>query len=649
MASTFGILRRKSWFQLRGLRWASFGIGLLVPLFLWAGAAAAVRGWLPFPLSTYSVAVIFGEASPAVIGLLWAVFALIFTSQAFAGDRGDGTDRFLMERPISPRKIWLSRLTSATLSWLMVAIGQTLYLLALTLISSEGGWRDPAKGVFVIVAYAALLSVAALLAGAAAGEMMRSSMQSFALGVLIVSLPFLFVFFTVSAFPIAFLGDLHVGMLACLPLLLVLPIASWLAGCRGEPAGRGRLKRGALAIGVASILATTSFAVATPLALKYGHYGVRLTDADPTANRAFLLSRHQFTNGAWAIDFDRGERIRYFPPPVEETAWEPGGERFAVISASKSFGRIGKYRVETGTAKKVLSRIDLDAGFTSSFLSMEWFQGKLLIWEWRTLREGRIHYVDPSRGELLGTIDVAGPQQTMSLHFDEANGRVLLHRMIDEDARQYELRELDLAAMKISDELILEERDIPVSSVQALSPSGRYWFASVRDSSAKTRDIFVHDLHSGEIAGFPGGYSVTWLEGDRLIFLTREGEGGAETLQLWQPGEEPQPLRETDGRLLVVPSPDRKKFLLAEWMPEEPGASNALFRIRNSIFWDNDAETSAHLWEAGEWRDLTPLLRSLPTGSFFIGWSGPSMLWANDWGGELLIADPRADSNWAKR
>ena len=103
----FRALVVKEWKQLRMMRWVSVGLALLVPFFLVAGAEGAQQGWLPFDnLSTYSMHTLMMEALPAFLIGLWGLLALLFTAQAYTGDRADGTEEFLLARPVPRRRIW---------------------------------------------------------------------------------------------------------------------------------------------------------------------------------------------------------------------------------------------------------------------------------------------------------------------------------------------------------------------------------------------------------------------------------------------------------------------------------------------------------------------------------------------------------------
>ena len=96
----FRALWIKHWVQLRTLRWVGLGLGIALPFFLWAGAAAGKRGWFGFSVGTYDLTTLFGEALPPFSAALWGLLAVMFAAQTFAGDRAEGTDRFLLDRPV---------------------------------------------------------------------------------------------------------------------------------------------------------------------------------------------------------------------------------------------------------------------------------------------------------------------------------------------------------------------------------------------------------------------------------------------------------------------------------------------------------------------------------------------------------------------
>ena len=67
----FRALWIKHWVQLRTLRWVGFGLGIALPFFLWAGAAAGKRGWFGFNVGSYDLTTLFGEALPPFSADLW--------------------------------------------------------------------------------------------------------------------------------------------------------------------------------------------------------------------------------------------------------------------------------------------------------------------------------------------------------------------------------------------------------------------------------------------------------------------------------------------------------------------------------------------------------------------------------------------------
>ena len=139
----FRALWIKQWVQERTLRWVGVGLCVALPFFLWSGAAAAKRGWFPFSVGDYSLMTLFGEALPGFSILLWTFLAVMFAAQSFAGDRSDGTDRFLLERPVPRKRVWVARALASLASALAVALGSTVYMFGLIALVDDGsvaGW-----------------------------------------------------------------------------------------------------------------------------------------------------------------------------------------------------------------------------------------------------------------------------------------------------------------------------------------------------------------------------------------------------------------------------------------------------------------------------------------------------------------------------
>src|SRR5689334_17593797 len=98
----FKALLWKEWRQLVLIRWGGIAIGILLPLAFLAGAEMAQRGVLPTgSIDKYSSSDIMFEILPATLALgLWPLIAIMTAVQCFSGDRANGTETFLLERPI---------------------------------------------------------------------------------------------------------------------------------------------------------------------------------------------------------------------------------------------------------------------------------------------------------------------------------------------------------------------------------------------------------------------------------------------------------------------------------------------------------------------------------------------------------------------
>jgi len=129
-------LLRKEWLQLRSLRWVGFCLGALMPLLLVALAEAASRGLTPYgQLSDYSSLDLFMDALPLMLVALWGLLALLICSQAFAGDRANGTEQFLLERPVPRSAIWRARLLASLASILVLLLSHLLLWAALVQVT----------------------------------------------------------------------------------------------------------------------------------------------------------------------------------------------------------------------------------------------------------------------------------------------------------------------------------------------------------------------------------------------------------------------------------------------------------------------------------------------------------------------------------
>jgi ABC-type transport system involved in multi-copper enzyme maturation permease subunit len=91
----------KEWRRLRALRWSLVGIGLALPVLFAMAAKVAQRGWAFQAFTGYSTESLLLEAVPGALALgLWPLAAVVLAVQAFTADRADGTQAFLLDRPV---------------------------------------------------------------------------------------------------------------------------------------------------------------------------------------------------------------------------------------------------------------------------------------------------------------------------------------------------------------------------------------------------------------------------------------------------------------------------------------------------------------------------------------------------------------------
>ncbi len=327
----FRALWIKQWVQLRTLRWVGLGLGIVLPFFLWAGAAAGKRGWLGFNLGNYDLVTLFGEALPAFSTALWGLLAVMFAAQTFAGDRADGTDRFLLERPVPRRRTWLARGLASLASSLLVVLGNTLYITALVALVQDGSGTQVYTKIMTALWVGTGLAVLGTIGGMAAGEMVRTPLQAVLIGGVLAALPIGAVTFFASAFEMVWIGRVHLAFIVTPILPIAMILSSYRAGCLGEPAGRGRIQRGAVVLTAALVITPVLFAATTPFVLRALCVGGWTDAVAAHADRLVVLGGSYGRVGGWMIDTAKKEKIRFLRPPVRSTAWNDDGSIVAVI------------------------------------------------------------------------------------------------------------------------------------------------------------------------------------------------------------------------------------------------------------------------------------------------------------------------------
>jgi ABC-type transport system involved in multi-copper enzyme maturation permease subunit len=573
----FRTLWWKEWRQLRLLRWSGLGIGLLLPPFLLAMAEAGQRGWSVFGgISSYDAATVVQEALPMFLILaVWPLLALMTAAQAFVADRSAGTEAFLLQRPVRRSRIWQARAAAAIGSTgLLLAVHIAIWWICVRLLGNPAGF-DEAATFARLVAQGGLGAGIALLAGASAAAFVRSPMQAMLLGLVLTAVPValsnLLGFWYVGYS----LGDVSFGYAIPLFLLAGYVVGAFRMECRGEPAGRGRLRRGLVVLAGALVAMPVFLAATAPAVMRWdARLGLGNTTVypAPSGGVAFALNNRQ--GAAWLIDTASGKRLRFFAPPVSDVAWNDTGDQLAVIHAAGGSGRrLPAPRIEVfdASGSPVGRPIECDACLGWWNRGLLWAGDKIVTLAFVEGRVG-VMIVDPATGERRTLSLPAGLSGTSRLIKSTEDGRVFVvwfgrsrARTADGSAvRMAVLHRVDVEAASLQEQITVPGVDGVYYVDRALSPSGRSW---LRTPSEPDEQVEIVDLESGETVALPTRTAV-WLSGDRLAWV--EAEGAERTLMFGRPGDA-RPIRSFRASgTWFRSSPDRDKLLVAIRVPEDP-------------------------------------------------------------------------------
>jgi ABC-type transport system involved in multi-copper enzyme maturation permease subunit len=567
----------KEWRQLGLVRWGGIVIGAVLPIAFTAGAELASRGALPMgELKAYSTRDLMFEVLPAVLALgLWPLIALMATAQGFAADRASGTESFLLERPVPRSKVWLSRLT-ATLATLALVLVVTAILGALAAYFASSpptfGWMRWQQW----TAGGAAIALLAYLGGTIASSLLTSPLGSVLAGAVVAGIPVLLAAQLMASFPFARIADGPLGVIALL-LLPAYVLASWSSFCRGEPAGRGRVKRGLGIVGGALAGVLALFAILAPLIVRAdagrGMHGVFAS----SSGRSVLVAAAAGSTGAWIVDVSSGDKRAFVAPPMQHAAWSPDGSQLAVVTWSGSMGgqrnrpRIDVFDAASGD---VIRSIDVPAD--QAVADMSWASGAIVVTGHPP--DGRraplsVSVVDPRSGtwkatpftgEGWGALTPPDPSGRVSLRIPHYERNVATR----DTFRGFELRPIDVAGAKV-DPALSDAAGEPLlfSGWQGgLSPSGKLAMVSARDGE---RRAFVHDVATGTpVSTEAVPTSARWLADDRLFWFVRLAK--RTRLVVMTPGQPPRPIREWEGGNVRLDAAPDRRALFASALPADP-------------------------------------------------------------------------------
>jgi len=571
----------KEWRQLRQLRWVGAGLGALLPMVALFAPRAARHGWVPFVGTTdpYSANEILLEALPLALGLgLWPLIALLMTAQAFSGDRASGTESFLLERPVSRTRMWVARtLASFGSTWLVVTVSFLIWLgiTAMATKTASGRWSFAFEG---LLGVGPLATAACLLGGMIAASILNAPLAALLLGVVLVMVPVFIASTLAEWFSLATLADLPVGLFIPALLLVAYPLASWVATCRGEPAGRGRIFRGTTTIAAGVLVVGLVFVASAPTAVralaKRLDHGADLSPSPAGPSACFGSSRQD--SGGWIVDLETGDRIHFLAPPFWQARWSGDGSRMAVVTMSGPLGSSrSTIRIEFYDAQGRAAGRALRYDETTWTYRVRWAGDRLLLHEATvdTVKVEpetfRLRVYDPDTGESRSA-DAPGYLQMSGLVGPTTDGRIFAVILEAEDrdkdkddgkrGSRYGLYPVDLETGEIASEPLLEDVGQAWAAEEALSPSGRYWILDRRAGRGEPRPIL--DLESGEEIAVEGLVrQARWLNGDVLFWF--DTVGSERRLVTVEPGGTPKVLRSwSDLGVGLQVSPDRERLLV---------------------------------------------------------------------------------------
>lgn len=534
----FEALFRKEWRQLRMLRRGGFAVALLLPFLL---LIARLRSSSPADLSG-----LVAEGIPFGLALaIWPLLSLMFAVQVFAGEG----DFFLLERPVSRRAIWGARLLAVGASTFVVAVVHILVWLALV------WWiRPPELDSFGSYRHLPLLAGAfagiAILAGAAAAPLVRTTMSGLLLGIPLAAAPVAALQLLLDHFRGYAYQGTSCGWFPPVFLLLGFALASYHMECRGEPAGRGKIRRGVLMLVLGALAAPLALMASAPIVQRLGARGaVRNTHAVASSSlpRA-MINTNRFTGAAWLVDAESGDRMRFFPSAVLGTDWSDDGASVAVAHTAGRFGRtLSRLRIEIvdGTTGRTTTSIDVEPG---PWLGMPTWAGPDLLFGAPVRGEAGLHRIDGLTG---AREQLSVPEPFLlrdAAHTDQ--GLEVLTTDYREAVAISSTYRLDRAAGT----LVATSPAMECARPRA-SPSWRFLACDARGGVFRLLDKVSGDT----VLERPRPYSVAWLERDRLAFVAVEG--GVSTLSIWEDGKT-RPLATFSYRAWLEASPDRTRALV---------------------------------------------------------------------------------------
>ncbi len=625
----------KEWRRLRALRWTLMGIALALPAFFALGAKAAEKGWGLHAFAGYSVRAVLLEAVPMALGLgVWPLAAMVLAVQAFTADRADGTEAFLLDRPISRRWLWTSRLTGSLASLAVVVL---LGLgMVLVFFGTYGGGAPSIRGLLLSVVASVLLMVTAVLAALGATALVAAPLAAFLIALLLAATPILAGSAGTLLFPYATWHEIPLAGLAACGLGLAMPLASWFSETRGEPAGRGRRMRSVLVLGGGLFLAGLGFVVAAPIAVRAGAPRSRFSVIAPPDGRMTLVlgergygvpGRQRTVRGkgraptdpangpaGFLVDLSTGTRRAFLPPELQWARWNGSGTKLVVMDNSRPLGSIGASRLRFLDAEGRPLGPSVPEPDGLAVQQALWAGDQLVVlYGGLETPTTRVDLLDPETGLERTVLEIGRPSWA-TLH-DPHDGRIFLFTVesdvaptgpatrVDGESATWSLRPLDPGRAELGAP-VLQGNGFTHGG---LSPSGRYWMQRSKGRSA------VIEVSSGTVHALSVNPKwLAWTADDALVWL--ETYDSAWILFHMTPGGVAQEwARGSEGNAQLKISPDGAYAVVA-----------VLGRVASEKPWVLLLETGSDR-QGRELRDLAP--SHIDT----LEWAGPHTLAAGSW------------------
>jgi hypothetical protein len=500
---------------------------------------------------------------PLVFVAVWGLVALMLTAQSFSGDRTDGTERFLLERPVPRSTTWRARLAASAGSLLALLAVHVPYLWLL--VDRVGDGRLPVPPGELITVAAAV--VACAYVGGLIAASMVGSLQATLVGAVFAALPWGLAMVLAGRFPYAFYRSISVGWAVPVLIPLGYVVASWAMLCRGEPEGRGRWRRGSVVLVAAVLLVPVAFVSAAPVAMRMeaGRFegGPRVVPS-PSGESLVVLGGDARTG--WLVDSDSGSRRRFLPQGIWEATWSADGSLVAVIHDSGRWGaRAPGIRLDVfddaGRQRWSYSNRD-DVPFLANPL---WAGRHLVARTIDTPRSQRFVIVDVDRGTER-ELRIDAPWNSTSVLGPTDDGSIFVFRVESDDGvLRSRLQRIDLETASLAEVVLEEEAIVPRADSargvflywQELSPSGRFL----------KREHGLVDLADGRDLEPETSITSAWLEGDRYARLI---DGPGKRLLIGRPDEPGEELgRWDDEVVLLFASPDRRRLMVQVWSGAE--------------------------------------------------------------------------------